>query len=256
MRAVTSPGCAASRRHAPVWIGMVAIVAVSWFHLARTGEMAMRDAMAMGGSHAPSFVAVFAMWAVMMVAMMLPAVSPSAAVFSGLAWRRDAHGATLATAMYVAGYATTWVGCAIPAASVQWMLTHALLLDPMSRSTSLGLSAGILLTAGAYQFTPFKRACLSKCRTPLGFFMTKWRDAATGAFVLGLEHGVYCAACCWALMAVLFVVGAMNLAWMAVVTLVVLGEKIATPGWHFARVVGASLILAGLWFAVRSWAGS
>jgi predicted metal-binding membrane protein len=263
MRAPTQLIPGAVLRHAPVWIGMVAVTAVSWRYLVQmSGSMSTMEGgasahagMAMGAMGAPALVAVFAMWAVMMIAMMLPTVAPSASVFSGLAARRDPLRSGRATALYIAAYVTPWIAFAAPAALLQWALTHSLLLDPMARSTSALLSAAILLVAGIYQFTPLKTACLSKCRSPLAFFMAKWRDGPAGALVLGLQHGSYCVACCWALMAVMFVVGAMNLAWMGLLTVLVLGEKVIPPAWHFDRLVGIALVTSGGWVAVVAWLG-
>jgi predicted metal-binding membrane protein len=250
-------------RHAPVWIGMAAVIAVSWLYLgqmsasmsAMGGGASAHAGMAMGDAGAPPLVAVFAMWAVMMIAMMLPTVSPSASVFSSLAARRDPLRSGRATALYIAAYVTPWIAFAAPAALLQWALTHSLLLDPMARSTSALLSAAILFGAGLYQFTPLKTACLSKCRSPLAFFMAKWRDGPAGALVLGLAHGSYCVACCWALMAVMFVVGAMNLAWMGLLTVLVLGEKVIPPAWHVDRLVGLALVTSGVWVAAGAWLG-
>lgn len=251
-------------RHAPVWIGMTAIISMSWLYLARMdGSMSAMGAsasghagMAMGDAGAPTLVAVFAMWAVMMVAMMLPTVAPSARVFSTLATRRDPRRGATTAAIYVVAYTTPWIAFAAPAALMQWTLTQSLLLDLMARSTNGLLSAAILLGAGIYQFTPLKTACLSKCRSPLAFFMAQWRDGPAGALVLGLQHGSYCVACCWALMTVMFVVGAMNLAWMGLLTFLVLGEKVIPAAWHFDRVVGVALVSSGLWVAAGEWLGA
>jgi predicted metal-binding membrane protein len=247
---------------APVWIGMAGVAATSWLILGRMGGGGMADmgsgasaqvgmAMAaMADPGAPTLAANFAMWAVMMMAMMLPTVAPSAAAFSMLAARREPQRrGSGTTAMYVTGYASMWIAYAAPAALLQWALTHALLLDAMARSTSSLLSAAILLAAGLYQFTPLKTACLSKCRTPLGYFMANWRDGARGALVLGARHGSYCVGCCWALMAVMFVVGAMNLVWMGLLASLMLGEKLIPAAWRFDRLVGSALIIAGAWVA-------
>lgn len=262
MRSALGWKSGAALRRAPVWMGMAAIVAMSWLYLVRLGGSmsamgggaAAHAGMAMGEAGASPLVAVFAMWAVMMMAMMLPTVAPSAAVFSSLTARRDPRrGGGSATAVYVAGYATAWIAFAAPAALMQWALTHSRLLDPMARSTSVLLSAAILFGAGLYQFTPLKSACLSRCRSPLAFFMAKWRDGAVGALVLGLAHGSYCVACCWALMTVMFVVGAMNLAWMGLLAVLVLGEKVIPAGWRFDQVIGATLVVSGLWVAANAW---
>ncbi len=244
-------------RRAPVWIGMAAIVAMSWYYLSRMdsgmppmhGGASPHPGMAMGGDGVVGLLMAFGMWAVMMVAMMLPTVAPSAAVFSNLSAHRDSGRTNVATAAYVIGYAAPWIAFATPAALIQWALTHALLLDPMVRSTSTMLSSAILMAAGVYQWLPLKRACLSKCRTPLAFFMANWRDGKSGAFWLGLRHGGYCVGCCWALMAVMFVVGAMSLAWMGLIMFLVLSEKVIPASWRFDKALGLALVITGLWIA-------
>lgn len=244
-------------RRAPVWIAMVAVVAMSWYTLggmdsgpsAMHGDAAAHAAMTMHGDGAAALLMALGMWAVMMMAMMLPTVAPSASVFSRLSARRDPARVNSATTAYVAGYAACWIAFAAPAALMQWALTHALLLDPMARSTSTMMSSAILLAAGVYQWLPQKSACLSKCRMPLAFFMANWRDGRSGAFRLGVQHGGYCIGCCWALMAVMFVVGAMSLVWMGLIVLVVLGEKVIPASWRFDKALGVALVVAGLWMA-------
>lgn len=254
---------AATGRHAPVWIGMAAVAAVSWFYLlwmnqnmtAMDGNGLAQMTMATQGGGWAHVWPSFAIWAVMMVAMMLPTVVPSTALFAHLAVKRNATNSNWATAMYVTGYSACWIVCAVPAAALQTALTNAALLDPLAQSTSQLMSAAILLAAGLYQFSPLKTACLSKCRSPLGFFMAKWRDGVGGAFTLGIQHGRYCVGCCWALMAVMFVVGAMSLVWMGVLTLLVLSEKVIPSAWQIDRLTGSTLVFAGLWVGVRAWTG-
>lgn len=182
-----------------------------------------------------------------MVAMMLPTALPAVTVFGNLARRRSAQtGSASPTAVFAAGYIVAWTGYAAVAAVGQVALARAALLTPMLQSASIALSAAILLTAGAFQFTAFKDACLTKCRTPLAFFLAEWRDGKAGALVLGLKHGSYCVSCCWALMTVMFVVGTMNLLWMAALTLFVLGEKLAPARWRLGQIAGGVLMLWGL----------
>jgi predicted metal-binding membrane protein len=109
------------------------------------------------------------------------------------------------------------------------------------------LGGAVLVAAGLFQFTPLKAACLAHCRTPLGFFLSSWRDGPRGAFRMGLEHGRYCVGCCWALMIVAFALGVMNLAWMAVLTLGLSIEKIAPRGPLVGRAFGALLTAWGVW---------
>ena len=112
-------------------------------------------------------------------------------------------------------------------------------------------SAIILVAAGIYQLTPLKNVCLKRCRTPIGFFMTNWRDGAAGAFKMGLEHGWFCTGCCWMLMALLFVAGVMNLAWVAAISVLVLLEKVAPFGRAIALTSGVAMIAAGVVLAIR-----
>jgi predicted metal-binding membrane protein len=244
-------------RRAPVWLGMAAIVTISWYYLDRmeSGMLSTPDSaiphgvMVQSGGDVADLLMAFGMWALMMLAMMLPAVAPSAAVFSSLSGHREPGRTNAATTSYIVGYAITWLAFAAPAALMQWALTHALLLDGMARSTSTLMNSALLLAAGVYQWMPLKGACLSKCRSPLAFFMVNWRDGKAGAFGVGLRHGGYCVGCCWALMAVMFVVGAMNIAWMGLIMVVVLGEKVIPASWQFDKALGVALVAAGLWLA-------
>jgi predicted metal-binding membrane protein len=118
--------------------------------------------------------------------------------------------------------------------------------------TSPWVAAGVLVAAGVYQFTPLKDACLGQCRSPLAFLLNRWRAASAGALRMGLEHGAFCTGCCWLLMAILFVVGVMNVAWIVALTLYVLIEKIAPPNRWLARATGAVLIGWGVWVALAA----
>jgi predicted metal-binding membrane protein len=232
--------------------GFGAIIALSWLYLVRMAGMMHPGMASMAMSAMPptlttQFLAAFVMWSVMMVAMMLPTALPAATVFANLARRRAAHtGKAAPVGVFAAGYIAAWIGYSVVLAAGQVALTRAALLTPMLQSASVALSAVILLAAGAFQFTAFKDACLTKCRTPLAFFLAEWRDGKAGALVLGLKHGSYCVGCCWALMAVMFVVGAMNLLWMGALTLFVLGEKLAPARWRLGHVAGGALMLWGL----------
>ena len=113
-------------------------------------------------------------------------------------------------------------------------------------ASSPRLGGAILIAAGAYQLTPWKGKCLSHCRSPLGFLMTNWRDGKLGAFQMGIHHGAFCLGCCWALMCVLFVVGVMNLVWVAALTGFVLIEKTGPAGVIIARAAGAAMVLLGI----------
>ena len=148
--------------------------------------------------------------------------------------------------MFGLGYVTVWVGFSACAALAQWGLHQRALLSPAMAASSPYLAGAILIAAGAYQLTPWKGACLTHCRSPLGFLMTNWRDGRLGALQMGVRHGAYCLGCCWALMCVLFVVGVMSLLWVAALTGFVLLEKIGPAGAAIARVAGAAMMIAGI----------
>jgi predicted metal-binding membrane protein len=192
---------------------------------------------------AGNLVAVWMMWAVMMVAMMLPSALPMIRTFIALSAKR---GERLHGQAFLAAYLVAWVAFSIAATGVQWTLQAAGRLNPMIVSTSATLNVALLVIAGVYQFSPLKRVCLAKCRTPVGFLLGEWRPGAFGAFRMGLRHGLFCVGCCWVLMALLFVGGAMNLAWIASLSVAVAIEKLVPGGESLSRWLGAALIAAGV----------
>jgi predicted metal-binding membrane protein len=190
----------------------------------------------------------FAMWAVMMVGMMAGTAAPVLLLFAAMQSGRRERGARAAVLSFGIGYIIVWIGFSAFAALAQWALHGASLLSPAMAASSSMLAGGILIAAGAYQLTPLKGSCLRQCRSPLGFLMTSWRDGTKGAIEMGWRHGVHCLGCCWALMCVLFVVGVMNLAWVAALTVFVLIEKIGPAGVLLSRIAGALMIVAGVLF--------
>jgi predicted metal-binding membrane protein len=192
-------------------------------------------------------LAVWVMWAVMMAAMMLPSALPMILAFMKLG--TDAIGVARARG-FVAAYLLVWCAFSVAASAAQWAWQAVGWVDPMIVSRSAGLTAALLLIAGLYQVSPLKRICLASCRTPMAFLLGEWRPGASGAFVMGLRHGLFCLGCCWALMALLFVGGAMNLAWVAALSITVAIEKLAPQGERLAWLLGAALIATGLW---RLW---
>lgn len=190
-----------------------------------------------------SIVAIWLMWALMMAAMMLPSALPMVLTFVHVSARSGAPGRA---AGFVAAYLLVWFAFSVAATGAQWVLQAREWVDPMIVSVSPLLNALLLLAAGIYQFSSLKRVCLSHCRTPLGFLLGSWREGLSGAFVMGLRHGLLCVGCCWALMALLFVGGVMNLAWIAALSIVVAIEKMAPQGERLANVLGIVLIAVGL----------
>lgn len=249
------------RSQLAVGAGAAVLLCVSWAYVIfMAWGMENMDAVAdsllmpaMTGWDGSDLLLVFFMWAVMMIAMMLPSAMPLLLLVSKInhgrfAWKR----ALLGTGVFALGYLAVWTGFSALATLAQWGLLEARLVSPMMESASPWLSAALLAAAGVYEFTPLKNACLARCRSPLGYLMTGWREGFSGAFAMGLRHGAYCTGCCWLLMALLFVFGVMNLAWIAALAILVLLEKLLRrPAW-FAPAVGATLLAWGALLTVQA----
>jgi predicted metal-binding membrane protein len=196
----------------------------------------------------PSYAAVmFAMWWVMMVAMMLPGAAPVLLLFARVNRSERGRGRPyVPTGLFAAGYLAVWGAFSLIATTVQWGLDRLGLLSPMMATTEALLGGVILIAAGLWQLTPVKRICLRHCRTPLSFLMNHWRPGRWGAFRMGLGHGAYCVGCCWFLMALLFVGGIMNLFWVAGLSVFILLEKMTKIGSGLGKAVGGVLSAAGV----------
>lgn len=195
----------------------------------------------------PHLLLLAAMWIVMMAGMMLPSAAPMLLLYAGSARSRagSAH-ATVRVYAMAAGYLVVWAAFSVGATLLQRLLSSLLVLSPMMEITSPRIAGALLVLAGVYQFTPLKHACLASCSSPVAFLMRRWRDGTFGAFRLGVEHGVLCVGCCWALMLVMFAVGIGSLAWMAGLTGVMLIEKTSRWGRRLIPIVGVILIGWGL----------
>jgi predicted metal-binding membrane protein len=237
-----------------IWGGLGAITLLAWLYLARmpmaggtAGGIGMTMATAHPWSAADMWLA-FVMWAVMMVAMMVPTAAPMIQMCARIARSRE-QSSPSAAYLFASGYVVVWTVFSAGATIAQYALQRVAL---MSDTLSLAPIAGgaVLAAAGIYQLTPLKSACLSRCRSPIGFFMTEWREGPAGALWMGLKHGAFCVGCCWMLMAILFVAEAMNLVWVAAITVFVLLEKVAPYGKAIAGTAGVALIASGIWIAV------
>ncbi len=207
-------------------------------------EIAMPQMQAWGNTN---FALTFVMWAVMMVAMMTPSAAPMILMFAGINRRRQKERAPyVSTSVFLLGYLVIWAAFSVLATAAQWGLHAVSLLSPIMVSTSPVLGGVLLLIAGVYQWTPLKHACLSKCRSPLGFVLNEWREGRWGAFLMGLKHGGYCTGCCWSLMALLFVAGVMNLLWVAAIAGFILVEKVAPAGQRMSQAAGGLMIAGGV----------
>lgn len=192
--------------------------------------------------------ATFLMWAIMMVAMMLPSAAPMIALHRVFSDRRGLGAA--GTLAFAASYLVLWTGFAALAALLQAAMVSRGWVEQSNLQLGHGWAIALLLCLAAlYQLTPLKRQCLATCQAPFAFVMQYWRPGVGGAISMGLRHGLFCIGCCGALMLLLFVGGVMNLAWIALLSALVLAEKYAPPGWRLDLVIGAAL-LGG---AIYSW---
>ena len=204
-------------------MGLVAVSVAAWAYMLydyvrmQTMPMSQMWMPPTGGGawSLQDFWLTFVMWAVMMVAMMLPSAAPMVLMFATVnRKRRSQQRPYVPTFVFASGYVAVWILFSAVVTLVQWPLHHWALLTPMMDNASAIMAGLVLIIAGVYQWTPWKDACLNQCRTPLGFLMTEWREGAAGAFLMGVKHGFFCVGCCWALMLVLFAVGVMNMLWV------------------------------------------
>lgn len=236
-------------------VGLTSVVSVSWAYLfwmardmaalpAHTVNPGM-NAMAM---HGMGVTWILAMWVVMVGAMMLPTAAPMTFIHARFQRGRQPHRSpAVYTALFGVGYLVAWSLFALLATGAQVRLEGLALMHPMAmKLTSTPVAAAVLIAAGLFQFSSVKDACLSRCRTPVGFFMGDWREGRFGAFAMGVHHGIYCVGCCWALMAIMFVVGTMNMIWIAVLTAFMLYEKVGPGGSVVGKLTGGALIAIGL----------
>jgi predicted metal-binding membrane protein len=243
------------RDRAILWSSLAAITLIAWLYLLRM-PMSAAD---LGGlaqraltTVPPTLVAgglTFMMWAVMMVAMMLPSAAPMIENYATIVRYRTAapwwH-----VALFTAGYIVVWTLFSVFATIGQLLLQRVGMVTNAMTTVPL-ISACLLILAGIYQITPLKDLCLTGCRSPIGFFMTEWRDGPSGALRMGLRNGVMCVGCCWLLMILLFVFGVMNLIWIAALSAFVLLEKLLPSGRLIARGSGVAMIAAGIALLIR-----
>ena len=222
-------------------IGLVIIVALSWaymIHIAR----AMDDDMSMA---MPQMMA----WSwIDWWSMMVPSATPTILIYAKVNQNRRQNSlAYVSTSVFLFGYLLAWTAFSMVATIGNWLIhTQGFLTGMMGASTSNILGAALLIAAGIYQWTPFKYSCLNHCRTPLGFIMTEWKEGKLGAITMGVKHGSYCVACCWLLMALLFVLGVMNLLWISLLAGFVLLEKLLPQGLWVSKISGLGFIAWGV----------
>ena len=238
---------------------LVVLVGLAWLYMVHMAQEMPQSGMQMTMPHMHRWglidlLLLFIMWVVMMVAMMVPTAAPMLLLFATINRRKHAQaGPLVSTGAFLLGYLLVWTGFSAVIAVLQWGLHAAALLSPLMVSSSPTLGGVILVAAGICQWTALKSRCLQHCRSPLGFFMTEWREGQRGALLMGLQHGSYCVGCCWLLMAVLFVTGAMNLLWITAITMLVLVEKVVPRGPLVGRVAGLGLVFWGVSLLARVW---
>lgn len=235
-----------------VTLALFVIAALAWFYMVvlavdmdnMSMDMSMPMIQAWGFT---DFMWNFVMWSVMMVAMMIPSAAPMILSYAAINRRKqNDQKVLLATFSFMLGYLTIWTLFSAVATALQGLLHSLALLSSMMVSSSPILGGVLLVSAGIFQFTPYKNVCLRHCRTPMGFLLTEWRLGNTGAFIMGIRHGYFCVGCCWLIMALLFVAGVMNLLWVAVLAIFVLLEKLMPAGLLVSRTAGTLMIVWGI----------
>ena len=199
---------------------------------------------------AMEFAFVFAMWTVMMVGMMTPSAMPMILMYARVGRETEPQAAPLsATVWFAAGYFLVWTAFALLATFVQWAFERTAVLDSAMASTSNVVGGLLFIAAGSYQWTRLKDVCLTQCQTPFAFLMRQggFRRDAFGSLILGIRHGAYCVGCCWALMALLLVGGAMNMLWIVLLALLIVLEKVTPSGRLIAHLAGIVLLSGGAW---------
>lgn len=254
-----APGATVERalRHDRLLVigSLLTVIIAAWAYLfSGAGMMEQMDDMQMPMASGPwtfgYVMLMLFMWVVMMAAMMLPSAAPMILLYNKIA-RNHAQGRHLPlSGIFTLGYIAIWTMFSIGAVALQLVLQQLAFLSPMMVATNTVFAGSVLVAAGIYQWLPLKNACLRHCRSPLEFVLTHWRRGASGAFVMGARHGLYCLGCCWILMLLLFVGGVMNMAYIAGLALFVLVEKLAPAGGWIGR--GAGLVLLG-WGLYTLW---
>ena len=218
---------------------LLTLAAMSWVVVIRQPGMGGAAGSTMGMT-IPLFLVA---WVAMMVAMMFPTAAPMIMMFATVSAGKKHRGQPFVpTWIFVGSYLLVWIGFGVLAYGV------AVGVDALSRQSmwvmnNAARAGGILLlSAGLYQLSPLKNVCLAKCRSPLSFILTSWRDGHAGTVWMGLKHGAYCLGCCWLLFAILFPLGIMNMAATVALTLLIFAEKSLPIGTLIGRLAGAALI--------------
>jgi predicted metal-binding membrane protein len=203
------------------------------------------------GAGLESWILLIGMWQAMMLAMMLPVMAPWLGLVA-MTHASEPGRAMRAVILFAAGYFAAWLLYSLGAGSLQMFLYETGALDGRHAVTA-PVGSAISIVAGAFQFTRLKRACLTHCRSPINYLLTRWRNGPPSALKIGVLHGFYCVGCCWALMAVTFAVGLMHLGWMSVLALATTAEQLLPRGALIARLIGIVLVGYGVGMVVNVW---
>jgi predicted metal-binding membrane protein len=244
-----------NKSRALVIFGIVALSVLAWIYMVYLGWHATVDSTASINTHthhSRNLLFIFLMWSVMMVAMMVPSAAPTILMFDTIVNKQVRHKNRFSpTALFIVGYLVAWTTYSGFAATWQlWLQNSALISTAIAKSVP-SVSGILLIIAGLFQFSPLKYACLKHCRSPMGFFMLHWQEGHKGALLMGLRSGMYCVGCCWALMVLMFVAGAMNIIWMVVLAVFILVEKLIPWGRRFSQISGFLMIAWGIWIFSR-----
>lgn len=246
-----------------VSLSLALLVAIAWAYLTAVADA--MDAMTpprpaqfmwlmpMGEWGPREFALGLLMWSLMMIGMMVPSAAPMVLLYARMRAKEIARGGTLPScSLFLAGYLAVWALFSVAATVLQWVLNRSALISDAMLVDNVVVAGSILVAAGLYQFSPLKRVCLARCRSPLQFLSRHWRSGRLGVFRLGLLHGGWCLGCCWMMMLVLFAVGVMNLLWVAALSALVLLEKLTTVGPALAKLSGIAFVVFGALVLLRA----
>jgi predicted metal-binding membrane protein len=231
-----APAFAAARARLGLVVLLFALAAVAWWSTVDR----MRGMDAGPGTDLGAFGWFLGVWVVMMAAMMFPSVSPTVALYSRMTRDR----LPLAPLVFTSGYLLTWAGAGVLAYAISDAVGGALGDTLAWNRGGRWLAGAVLIAAAVYELTPLKNVCLRHCRSPLGYLLGHWRGGLSGALDMGARHGAWCVGCCWGLMASLFALGVMSIAWMAFVAALIAAEK--TLPWRRGVTFGTAAILVAL----------
>jgi predicted metal-binding membrane protein len=230
-----APALAASRARLVLVGALFVLAGIAWWSTDTHAQHGRRP-----GSELGTLGWFLGVWVVMMAAMMFPSVAPTVALYARMARRTS----PVAPLLFANGYLVTWIFPGLVAYGISAVGRSLFPIELSWHHAGRWIAGGTLIVAAAFELTPLKNVCLSKCRSPLGFLIGAWREGLTGAFTMGAKHGAWCVGCCWALMASLFALGVMSIAWMAFVAALIAAEKLLP--WGRVVTYGAAVVLLAL----------